>query len=42
MGEVMMATPAVSDGMLFIRTKDNLYAIGDAPAPSATKAKSGK
>jgi outer membrane protein assembly factor BamB len=40
MGEVMMATPAVSDGMLFIRTKDNLYAIGDAPA--ATKVKSGK
>lgn len=35
MGEVMMATPAVSDGMLFVRTKDNLYAIGDAPAPSA-------
>jgi hypothetical protein len=42
MGEVMMATPAVSDGMLFVRTKDNLYAIGDAPAPAATKAKSGK
>jgi outer membrane protein assembly factor BamB len=40
MGEVMMATPAVSDGTLFIRTKDHLFAIGDPPG--ATKEKSGK
>jgi outer membrane protein assembly factor BamB len=42
MGEVMMATPAVSDGTLFIRTKDNLYAVGAAPAPTAAKAKATK
>ena len=29
MGEVCMATPAISDGMLFVRTKDHLYAISD-------------
>jgi outer membrane protein assembly factor BamB len=27
-GEVVMATPAISDGMLFIRTMQHLYAIG--------------
>jgi hypothetical protein len=42
MGEVMMATPAVSDGMLFVRTKDNLYAIGDAPLAAPAKAKATK
>jgi hypothetical protein len=28
--------------MIFIRTKDNLYAIGDAPAPAPTKPKATK
>jgi hypothetical protein len=27
MGEVMMATPAISDGMLLVRTRSNLYGI---------------
>ncbi|MCA1631002.1 MAG: PQQ-binding-like beta-propeller repeat protein [Acidobacteria bacterium] len=42
MGEVMMATPAVSDGVLFVRTKDHLYAIGDAPAAAPAKTKATK
>jgi outer membrane protein assembly factor BamB len=29
-GEVMMATPAISDGMLIVRTISNLYAFGAA------------
>jgi outer membrane protein assembly factor BamB len=29
MGEVMMATPAISDGMLLVRTKSNLYGIAE-------------
>lgn len=29
MGEVAMATPAVSDGVLFIRTQLHLFAIGE-------------
>jgi outer membrane protein assembly factor BamB len=28
MGEVVMATPAIADGVLYIRGRDNLYAIG--------------
>ncbi len=30
MGEVMMATPAISDGMLFIRTRSHLFGIAEA------------
>jgi outer membrane protein assembly factor BamB len=30
MGEVIMATPAVSDGMIFIRTLGHLVAVGEA------------
>jgi len=41
MGKVIMATPAVSDGMIFVRTTGHLFAIGDAPAAPA-KAKAGK
>jgi outer membrane protein assembly factor BamB len=36
MGETCMATPAISDGMIFVRTQSNLYGIGE------TKAKRGK
>ena len=40
MGEVIMATPAISDGTLYVRTNQHLYALG-APAPAKT-AKGGK
>ena len=36
MNEVCMATPAISDGRLIVRTESHVYAIG-APAPVATK-----
>ena len=39
MGEVMMATPAISEGMIFVRTLSNVYGIADA---SATKSKAAK
>jgi hypothetical protein len=39
MGEVMMATPAISEGMIFIRTIGHVYGIADA---SATKPKAAK
>jgi outer membrane protein assembly factor BamB len=32
-GEVIMATPAVSEGLLIVRGLKNVYAIGSAPAP---------
>ena len=32
MGEVLMATPAVSNGTLFIRGEHSVFAIRDAPA----------
>jgi outer membrane protein assembly factor BamB len=38
-GEVMMATPAISDGMVIVRGVNNLFAFG---APPAAKEKSGK
>ena len=38
-GEVMMATPALSDGMVIVRGINNLFAFG---TPPATKEKSGK
>ncbi|HEX8185472.1 MAG TPA: PQQ-binding-like beta-propeller repeat protein [Blastocatellia bacterium] len=38
MGEVLMATPAISDGMIFVRGQHNLFAIADAAAkPKASK-----
>jgi hypothetical protein len=37
-GEVMMATPAISDGLLIVRTISHLYAFGETPA---TNTKSG-
>jgi outer membrane protein assembly factor BamB len=30
-GEVMMATPAISDGLLIVRTTSHLFAFGEAP-----------
>jgi outer membrane protein assembly factor BamB len=36
MGEVCMATPAISEGMIFWRTQDHLVAVGE-PAKSARK-----
>lgn len=33
MGEVLMATPAISDGMLIVRGLKNVYAIAEKPAP---------
>jgi hypothetical protein len=41
MNEVCMATPAISDGMLIIRTKNHLYAVGNPrPAPPLAAASS--
>jgi len=34
-GEVMMATPAVSDGLLIVRTVSHLFAFGEAPAATS-------
>jgi hypothetical protein len=38
MGEVLMATPAISDGIIFVRGQHTLFAIGE----SATRSKAGK
>src|SRR6185437_9184051 len=35
-GEVMMASPAISDGLLIVRTVSNIYAFGEAPSSSKT------
>jgi hypothetical protein len=37
MAEVVMATPAISDGVLLVRTLKNLYGLGES-APPSTKA----
>ncbi len=37
MGEVLMATPAISDGMIFIRGIKNLYAIAEPATKTAQK-----
>lgn len=39
MGEPIMATPAVSDGTIFVRTTQHLYAVGDAAAAKASAKK---
>ena len=36
-GEVMMATPAISDGMLIVRTVSHLYAFGEKSATDTAK-----
>jgi len=38
-GEVMMATPAISDGLVIVRTVSHLFAFGEAPVSNN---KSGK
>jgi len=35
-GEVMMATPAITDGLLILRTRNHVFAFGDASAPKST------
>jgi len=35
MGEVLMATPAISDGMIFVRGQHNVFAIGEPAAANA-------
>ncbi len=37
MGEVLMATPAISDGMLFVRGQKHLFAIAEKTAQAAQK-----
>jgi hypothetical protein len=39
MGEPIMATPAVSDGTIFVRTTGHLYAVGGAATAKARAAK---
>ena len=39
MGEVLMASPAISDGLLIVRGLKNLYAIGAAASSSAPSGK---
>lgn len=36
MGEVLMATPAISGGMIFVRGLQHVYGIGESPAPKAS------
>jgi outer membrane protein assembly factor BamB len=35
MGEVLMATPAIVDGMILVRARHHLFAIGEAKVPPA-------
>jgi len=37
MGEVLMATPAISDGMIFVRGQHSVFAIADRGAAPAAK-----
>jgi outer membrane protein assembly factor BamB len=39
MGEVMMATPAISDEMIFVRTIGHIYGIAEASAAKQKAAK---
>jgi outer membrane protein assembly factor BamB len=38
MGEVLMATPAIVDGMILVRGQHHLFAIGETKAPAAKPA----
>jgi outer membrane protein assembly factor BamB len=38
MGEVLMATPAISDGLLIVRGINHVFAVADAPAEPVKKA----
>ena len=35
-GEVMMATPAISDGLVIVRGINHLFAFGEAPGKATT------
>ena len=37
MGEVLMATPAISDGMIFVRGQHSVFAIGESSAAITSK-----
>lgn len=37
MGEVLMATPAISDGIIFVRGQHNVFAIADRSSASSTR-----
>ncbi len=37
MGEVLMATPAISDGMIFVRGQHNVYAIAERGSSASAK-----
>ena len=37
MGEVIMATPAISDGVIVIRTLGHIWGIGQVPAPGSPR-----
>jgi len=41
MGEVMIATPAIADGTLFVRTRGHLVAIAEAAAAEPAEGKAG-
>jgi hypothetical protein len=34
-GEVMMSSPAISDGLLIVRALNHVFAFGEAPAAAA-------
>ena len=36
-GEVMMATPAISDGMVIVRALNHVFAFGEAPSKASAK-----
>jgi outer membrane protein assembly factor BamB len=38
-GEVLMATPAISDGMIFVRGQHTVFAIAEAPDPNSKASK---
>ena len=42
LGELVYATPALSDGRLFIRTKNRLHAVGECTSPRAGLAQKGE
>ena len=39
MGEVLMATPAISDGVIFVRGMQTLFALGSPPRKTASKSR---
>ncbi len=38
MGDLLMATPALSDGVMYVRSASNLYAVGRRAAPTSVPA----